>query len=399
MDNPIIRRISSVLTIYRFPILLAISIRLLLSVWMAVLWWFLEPIATQAPKFYAETYQQLIPQSSWFGRAMLDVWLRWDAVHYMNLARIGYAGVGVADYNYPPLYSYLTLWVKNYFGTSEITAGLVISTIAAILAFCFFYRLIWNEYQEEDLARDAVLIFGIFPTSMFLFAPFTEALFFCFLFATLLACQSKKWILAGILVSITSLVRFQAILLSLVILIPILSEYRLKRHLDWHKFAALILSGLGLGGYALWRFSQSAPDLFQGYALHSGSTFLDPFRGYYYAVREAILEPTWLPKFEVLSVTVFGFILIRMVFQKRYQARWDWLVYSLATLLVFLSKNNAYSAYQSANRYVLGLFPVFIAGGVWFKTMHSWQKRVWILSSLICLLLVSTLYVLWIFVG
>jgi hypothetical protein len=392
-------RIKSIFITYRYPLIVSISLRIGFSLWMMILWYFLEPIASNTPKFVTETYQNLTPQTTWLGRALIDVWLRWDAVHYMNLARIGYAGVGVADYNYPPLYSYLTLWLKDFFYASETIVGLTISTITAILAFCFFYKLVWNEFNDEKLAKTTILLFGIYPTILFLYAPFTEGLFFCILFGFFLACQSQKWLLAGFLAALASLIRFQAILLCIPILMAVWSQYRINRQVDWRKLCALILAPMGLIGFYAWRYFQNAPDLFQGYALHSGSVFMDPFRGYYFAMRQAILSPEWLPKTEVLSTTIFGAILIWMVFQSKFKSRMDWLVYSLVTLAIFMSKNNAYSAYQSANRYVLSLFPVFIAGAGWFLTLRPKLKSAYILISLAVMLFVCTLYAMWIFVG
>ncbi len=58
--------------------------------------------------FIRETYKNLTPSSTIIGRGLLDVWLRWDAVHYMNLARYGYSITNIGDFNYPPLYPYLT---------------------------------------------------------------------------------------------------------------------------------------------------------------------------------------------------------------------------------------------------------------------------------------------------
>jgi hypothetical protein len=107
---------------HRFPILLGLALRVGLSVWLAVVWWTVEPHLTFQGKALQETYGQLTPQNTRLGRAVFDVWLRWDAVHFMNIAREGYAGVGQGDTNWLPLYPYLVMGLKPLTGGQPVPA-------------------------------------------------------------------------------------------------------------------------------------------------------------------------------------------------------------------------------------------------------------------------------------
>jgi len=89
---------------YRFQILLILGLRIGYSLWLAIVWLVIDQYIPLSEGVLWETYYNLERSSTLLGRAFIDVWLRWDAVHYMNMAAFGYEGVGVADTVFFPLY-------------------------------------------------------------------------------------------------------------------------------------------------------------------------------------------------------------------------------------------------------------------------------------------------------
>lgn len=115
------------------------------------------------------TTDQVKPELKW------DIWLQWDAHHFLSIAADGY-GPDVVGGNAPaffPLYPLAIRWVSAL-GVEPLHAGLLISAAATFVASVYLYRL--AELHGFDGERSVVYLL-LFPTGVFLVAPYTEALF------------------------------------------------------------------------------------------------------------------------------------------------------------------------------------------------------------------------------
>ena len=65
-----------------------ILLRLILGLMMGVTWIILRPYLS--PNLILSEFHGLFSNSSLPAEALLSVWLRWDAIHHLNLARLGY---------------------------------------------------------------------------------------------------------------------------------------------------------------------------------------------------------------------------------------------------------------------------------------------------------------------
>src|SRR5437764_5972493 len=106
-----------------------------------------------------------------------EVWNRWDALAYLGIAQHGYTNVGEARFllAYFPLYPWCVrvtaLLLRNYTLAAFVVSGL--GTVLAIL-------LIQPPVRLDDsalVARRAVWMMLIFPTSFFLHIAYAESLF------------------------------------------------------------------------------------------------------------------------------------------------------------------------------------------------------------------------------
>ncbi len=396
-----IYRIGGIIQAYRFPIILALSIRVGISLWMALVWVIIEPYFPSTTIAYLETYGNLTPHSNLVGRSFFDVWLRWDAVHYMNIARIGYEGVGIGDTNFLPLYPYVVMIFKNIIPMPEVISGLIVSTIACIIAFIALYKLVLILFYNEQLARWTIIIWGIYPTSLFLFAPYTDSLYAALTILCLIFLETQNWLLTGMFAMFAGITRTQGALLVFPIASKILC---VRKSINFrHAFQpmiALLLAPFGFILFNIWRYQRGIPTLIESYDSYSKIIFIDPLRGLLSAVVFAINTQDWLAITEALSLFLFLAITVWLFFVPEFKQKYSLLAYNSVTLLLFLSKHNLLTTpIQSANRYVHSLYPAFIGLALLILQRSDRTRRIYILLSLCGMIIASTLYVLWFFVG
>lgn len=140
--------------------------------------------------------------------ALLAVWGRWDAVHYLDIATIGYHGTDMAFFPlYPLLIAALGLVIGNH-----LIAGLIVSNVAFFFALLYLYKLVEHEF-ERSVARRAIFYISIFPTAIFFSAVYTEALFLFLTVASFYYMRERRWWLAGLVGLFAAMTRVEGVLL------------------------------------------------------------------------------------------------------------------------------------------------------------------------------------------
>lgn len=132
------------------------------------------------------------------GTGFEEMWRRWDAHHFLTIAEHGYTASqsdahAAAFFPAFPLAVRPLLWI----GLSPVVAGLVISAIAATVAGYFLYRLA-DEELGEGAGRRALLYLTLFPTGVFLVAPYSESLFLAGAIAAFYFARRERWHLVGL---------------------------------------------------------------------------------------------------------------------------------------------------------------------------------------------------------
>jgi hypothetical protein len=139
---------------------------------------------------------------------LLAVWGRWDAVHYLDIARHGYYGTDMAFFPlYPAAIHVIGSWIGN-----QLVAGLLISNAALFFGLLFFYKLVEHQYTRA-VAHRAIFYVSIFPTALFFSAVYTESLFFALTVASFYYIREHKWLAAGALGGLAALTRVEGVLL------------------------------------------------------------------------------------------------------------------------------------------------------------------------------------------
>lgn len=386
---------------YRLQILLVIGLRIVYSVWLAVVWLIVGKWYPQTEKARWETYYHLTPSSSLLGRAFIDVWLRWDAVHYMNIAQFGYKGVGIADTVFFPVYPYLVGIIARITVQNVTLIGLLVSTLAALFAVICLRKLVVDLFHDEELANWSSVVIAVYPTAFFLHAPFTDALFLACEIACILLMVKHQHIFSGLIACIAGGIRPQAVLLLIPMIVYLVRRHRKGENARiWSELLAVIMAPLGFGAFTLWRQTYSEIDIIQSMETFSRVRFQLPFVTLWQAMVDTVNHPEFITISEFVSVMLFLGIFIWMCTRQKFRKHTEIMLYSFATWLLITSKTTiTASILQSSNRYVLHLFFVFIGIAVLLLRVPAKIRGSILLFNIVLGMVCATLYALWIFVG
>lgn len=191
----------------------------------------------------------------------LDGLIRWDALHYISIARSGYPAAPPGSSSsalaaFFPLYPFLIRCVATVLpvsGADRYRYAAIIVSEAALLAAVLGLILIAREWAPwGGDPRDAALAFAWFPASVFLLAGYSESLFAALLAWALYAFAKQRYVAVAVLAGLCAATRSQGALLVVLILWPIV-----KRQLPVVKGLLLcVVSEAGLIAYALFCFAR-----------------------------------------------------------------------------------------------------------------------------------------------
>lgn len=181
-------------------------------------------ISLTAPWWMATFHLQ--PLISRYGGGPHAGWSRWDAVWYMRLAIDGYQQApypqGAAFFPLYPLILHLWLGVWPW---PRWLAAVMLSNLCSAGAFVALHRLLAHELGRARAVR-TVWLLALFPTSLFLFAGYAEALFLLCLFLCLYRVRQQRWWAAGLCGGLAAATRPMGIILIVPFLIAWCQAHR-----------------------------------------------------------------------------------------------------------------------------------------------------------------------------
>jgi hypothetical protein len=315
------------------------------------------------------------------GNVLAGSAVRWDAGHYLAIASHGYT----EGSNLPvffPLYP-LLIHALSYLTGSDVIAGVLVSWASFGIALVLLHRL--TELELGKRAADAsVLLLAFTPLSFFFTAVYTESLFLLFSVGTILAARRERWALAGILGALATLTRVTGILLVVPILIMHLpSRRRLSRHLGWVLLmpAALVtyLAFLAASGFswlapfqdeARWNRHTTGPiggiELAVRLAVRSTGAILRGAQPVFDPTRYAPLTAAAESIFLLLILAIASVILLSCL--RRLPLEYG--AYAAIALMMCISSPAPAQPLVSLDRYVLTIFPLWMAAGAWIAKRH-----------------------------
>ncbi|MGZ5503079.1 MAG: hypothetical protein ACXWGY_00315 [Chthoniobacterales bacterium] len=178
----------------------------------------------------------------------MEIWQRWDAVHYLHLAENGYSATGDDRFLlvFFPLYPWLVRGVE-FLTRDFLSAAFVVSGFASI-AVALLMEKITRLDADESIARHAVWLLFIFPTSYFLHIPYTEGLFLALVLACFLAARCEHWLAAGVIGACACLTRANGLVLCPALALEAFSQYRATRRINF-RWLWIAIVPLGFVAY------------------------------------------------------------------------------------------------------------------------------------------------------
>jgi hypothetical protein len=172
----------------------------------------------------------------------IDVWGRWDSGWFLGIVHHGYVDPGRSSAFFPA-YPLLVRGVGWFLLGHDLLAGVLVSLAASAVAFVLLWQLTLRLAGEET-ARRTVLYLAIFPTTLFLFAVYSESLYLLLTVAAFLLAVRRRWGWASVATGLAAVTR-----VSGVILLPALAVLAWRER---DRRGAFLRLALSLPIMALW---------------------------------------------------------------------------------------------------------------------------------------------------
>ncbi|MBI2599836.1 glycosyltransferase family 39 protein [Candidatus Daviesbacteria bacterium] len=323
----------------------------------------------------------------------LFAWANFDGEHYLSIAIFGYKQLEQAFF---PLYPLLISFFSNPDPSDLLTslinstiAGLFISNISFALALIFLWELIKIDFSKK-IAYWVIILLLIFPTSFYFGAVYNESLFLLLSVLSFYSARKGNWLAAGLFGAVASSTRvFGAFLL------PALLIEAWQQKTPFFRLSWVFLIPFGLVIY-MGYLKATNGDPFAFYNLQTlvgeqhqrGIVFLPQV--YFRYIKMLATTSMQNPIFQTLilefAVGLLFFILPIYGYFKK--IRLSYVLYALIGFLVPAIQGS----FSSSPRYVIILFPAFLAAALWVNGLSKIAKVIILVSSFSALIVEATLF-------
>jgi len=175
----------------------------------------------------------------------LDIWNRWDSLHFLQLAQFGYNSSSVMKAWFYPFFPWATRLVAYVVGNYLISA-FVVSGCASVAAAVLLRRIVRFDH-DASISRWAVWFLLIFPTAYYLHIGYSESLFLALALGSILAALLGRWWLAGVLGALSWMTRANGIILLPTLAIEALHQWVVTKRWNWRwLWIAIVPAGFGV---------------------------------------------------------------------------------------------------------------------------------------------------------
>jgi hypothetical protein len=333
---------------------------------------------------------------------LFDTWAHWDGVWFVRIASTGYTHPNSPAFF--PLYPMLIHVVSFVTGGNFVIAGIIVSLAAYSAAMVLLFKLV-RPLFGGSVAAWAVVFISWFPTSVVFSAVYSESLFLLLTVASFWFAGRRTWWAAGLAGLLAALTRSSGVLLVLPLLLLYGREVGWGSHgvrLRWPRDARLgwlLLVPLGLALYGAYlKLRLGSATLFMTAEQHWRRHLSDPISTLVLGFHDARVAverlsgverslSRWLtpghPGQTVMvyyvapfAALVLATVVIALAVRRLPASYTAWAVVGLLLPLCYPA---AADPLYSVHRFVLVLFPVFIALAL--VTRRVWPVR-WVLLGL-----------------
>lgn len=312
-----------------------------------------------AASFLLSTTTRGIPEQGFF-----EIWDRWDATRFLVTAEIGYEGPGsfTNSYAFFPLFP-LAIRFLGLFGMPALGAGLLISALGSWIALGFLYKLAAEELDDEA-GRRAALYLAVFPTAVFLVAPYSESLFLAGAIPAFYFARRGAWHLVGPFAALAMGTRFAGAFLLVGLVVEAIRQRGMEPVQRATAALAIAIGSIPLLAYGAY-LAQVKGDPFYyvtDQRLGWGREFVGPVVALTNTI-ERWDSPTESVDFQLayrieVLAALLGVFLVAWAIRKR---EWGYAAYMGATLAVLMTS----TVYFSIPRILLTFFPCCVFLAAW----------------------------------
>lgn len=295
-------------------------------------------------------------------------WANFDGEHYLSIAIFGYKFLEQAFFPvYPELISFFSKPNSGDLLASLINgtvAGLFISNISFVFSLIFLWELIKIDFSKK-IAYLTIILILIFPTSFYFGAVYNESLFLLLSVLAFYCARKGNFLLAGVFGMISSATRVFGILLLPALL---LEAYQQKAGIS--RMFWILLVPLGLGIYMWYLYSTTGDPIafynFQKLVGEQHQAGIITLPQVYFRYIKMIASTSFTnPIFQTIVLEfivgiVFFLLPIYGYFKK---IRLSYLVFAMLGFLM----PTIQGSFSSTPRYVIVLFPSFLAAALWIS--------------------------------
>ncbi len=335
-------------------------------------------ILPYAPSF---PYSDTLLAVSHLPRAIYS-WANFDGVHYITIAREGYTHVRFIQAFFP-LFPLLI--------SKSILFGVTLANFFALGATLIWF-IFCKYFFGKRTAWIAVIVWLLFPTSLFLGALYSEGLFLMLALSSFLLAAKKKWLAAGILVALASATRIIGIFLVPALLLELYLQSR-DTKFQWRNAGYILLGSFGLIAYMIYlKLAVGDPLAFfhaqSAFGAGRQTTLIIYPQVIWRAIKILLTSPVdqrFLIYAQEFLAGTLG--LVGIILGTKY-ARPSWILFSLCAFFL----PTLTGTFSSMGRYLLVCFPLFLF--LTHLTAHHKKLGIlWIVISAFLLLMNTVLFI------
>lgn len=316
---------------------------------------------------------------------LFDIWNRWDATLFFRVAEHGYTGAGTDPHAtaFFPLFP-LTVRALSALGLSFVSAGLLISAVASLVAFAYLFKLV-DEELGEDAGRRSVAYLALFPTAAFLVAPYSEALFLAGAIPAFYYARRDRWHLVALPAAVASASRSAGAFLLVGLVFEFIRQKQWTPDRVTKAITSLAVGALPIALYGVYlqRIKGDFFYYFTDQKLGWGRDFVGPissFRLTWQAASNPANDTNWMFAWRIeIVAAAFGAAIVVWALARR---EWGYAAY-MGTFLFVLASS---TWYYSIPRMLLSFFPIVIAFAYWTRNSEVRHNLVFAASACVAMM-------------
>lgn len=288
---------------------------------------------------------------------VFDAFSRWDAWHYTRIAESGFPANDPARAAFFPLFPTLIRVVAEIQGRTDrpglFLAAIVVANICLVLATMALIALVRLDLAPDD-ARRSVWYLLVFPTSLFLSAGYSEALFLLLTVGAVLACRTDRWLWAAALAALAAVTRPVGVVICLPLAIEAYLRWRSSGRWRWSPVVAIAAPLVAVGAWMLYLDATFRDPLAFLHAQKGWDRSLElPWDTFLHFFDGRLTLASGLHSVTDLGFTLFGLAMVGLSWKL---LRPSYAAYCTALMLVPLMSGTL----LSMPRFVLVMFPMYL---------------------------------------